>query len=609
MYVPATIVDPINLQSVSNTLLHLTTGDQGTIPARLMSLARCLGQGLAAQACLIQAINSEAQTLPCYWQDVSGLTLTAMMADVPASDTLEESSFTYKKYQCAQEVVITLAHLDADWSPCVPHNTLLLLLDTAAIAYKHLQLAQTHARQQSMQDIFAHFSQALKRSTEPSQLLPSTLQYFGQTLQVDRSFILLLKYKNPFNRAALPQARLTTAQQWQSPSWTDYALPPNHTFWLQDCPVCLFAWHHVPQQYLVPSSGTETNAATGNRWLELETFPQTLIVPLLGTPQQPSETPLVLGFMVLQRQEHKPWSETEQTLLDWMSSQISTALIHSNTLEQVKNLVDTRTAQLKGSLEVQARLYERTRQQVEQLQDLIALKNEFLDSVSHELRTPLTSMKVAIRMLRQTDSPPTARQEKYLDLLEQEWQREYNLIQNLLRLQKLESSSSLLPFEVFSVAEFIEQLVEPFEQRWQPQGLGLIVDVPPTLKLYSHADSLERIVNELLINAGKYADLDTTVTLVVQPKGDEIQFIVHNQGQGIDPEFHDQIFEKFFRGKRATQQAIAGTGLGLAMIKAMVKHLNGTVQVFSSLATEEELGETQFVVTLPQALEMVETVS
>lgn len=602
MSVPATIIDLTNLQSISNTLLHLTTGDHGTIQARLSSLARCLGQGLGAQACLIHAVNAhDEQECPCHWQDAPELTPTAMLVDNTALGDWENPLFSLRHYQCPSDIVVRLAHLDANWSPSIPHDTLLLLLNTAAIAYQNLQLTQTNTSQQSIQKVFTHFSQVLKQSTEPNQLLPSTLQYIGQSLQVDRSFILLLKYKNPFNRAALPQARLTTAQQWQSPPWMEHTLPPNHTFWLQDCPACLSAWHQVPQQHRVQGSATDVKATDGDYWLELETFPQTLIVPLLGTPQQPSTVPLVLGFMVLQR--HKPWSSMEQTLLDWMSNQLSTALIHNNTLEQVKNLVDTRTAQLKGSLEVQARLYERSRQQVEQLQDLIALKNEFLDSVSHELRTPLTSMKVAMRMLRQTESALTARQEKYLDLLEQEWQREYNLIQNLLRLQKLESSSGLLPFEEFSVAEFIAQLTEPFEQRWQPQGLDLVVNVPTTLTLYSHADSLERIINELLINAGKYAEPNTTVKLLVQPKADEIQFIVYNQGQGIDPELHTQIFEKFFRGREATQQAIAGTGLGLAMIKAMVKHLNGKVEVFSSLATEGQLGETQFVVTLPQAVE------
>jgi signal transduction histidine kinase len=337
----------------------------------------------------------------------------------------------------------------------------------------------------------------------------------------------------------------------------------------------------------------------GDRWLDTQNFPQLLLMPLLGIVRAPEQSPLVLGFMGWQRQQSLPWSTDELTLLDWVSSQVSTAIIHHNTLEQVQNLVDTRTAQLKGSLDVQARLYEKTRQQVEQQRKLIALKDEFLDSVSHELRTPLTSMKVAIRMLRNQELP-VDRQAKYFELLEQEWQREYDLIQNLLRLQKLESSASILPLQEFDVYEFVTQLAYPFEKRWQPRELTLELDVPPDIQINSHRDSLERIITELLTNAGKYADAKSTIRLTVESRGAWVTFNVHNIGEGISEEHQEQVFEKFFRGDGVTKQAIAGTGLGLALVKALVKHINGFVTVKSRVANIDERGETCFSIRIPR---------
>ncbi|MGB0560357.1 MAG: GAF domain-containing sensor histidine kinase [Spirulinaceae cyanobacterium] len=589
----------VNVQKISDRLLQLTTVDHIKVDSRLVALAECLGQGLGAQACRITPPTVLAAELPCFWYeaalDPNTLPWDSLFRPAGHSHPL------VKQFTCANGTTIRLAHGDAAWQPQMSTEQFHNLLNTAAIAYAHLQLCQQNHYQQSIQDVINHFSQTFKASPHLEDLLPATLRQLGQVLPIGRSFVLLLKYKNPFGRSLIPQARIQIAQEWQDPN----ILRPNdpddadapQSFLLADAPVCLQAWHGAPEPLEV-NQAPPLNAKACDRWLDWLTFPQLLLIPLLGAAQANEQRPLVLGFMGFQRQNPLDWSATEQALLDWVGSQISTALIHNNTLEQVQNLVDTRTAQLKGSLEVQARLYEKTRQQVEQLQELITLKNEFLDSVGHELRTPLTSMKVAIRMLRQTNLPAD-RQTKYLDLLEQEWQREFDLIQNLLSLQQMESSESLLPLQEIAAASFINQLAQPFEQRWQPQGLSLQVNVPPDLQLYSHASSLERIINELLTNAGKYADPNTTIRLGVTLKDATVELAVHNWGQGISPESQRHIFEKFFRGKGVAQRAIGGTGLGLAIVKALVKHLNGTIKLWSAPATHEQMGQTQFTIVIP----------
>jgi len=90
-----------------------------------------------------------------------------------------------------------------------------------------------------------------------------------------------------------------------------------------------------------------------------------------------------------------------------VSAQVSTAIIQTETLRQVQSLVEQRTVELR-EMSVQAKLYDRTRTQLEQLRHLNQAKDEFLSTVSHELRTPLTSMTLAIRMLRQVASPAIA---------------------------------------------------------------------------------------------------------------------------------------------------------------------------------------------------------
>jgi signal transduction histidine kinase len=122
--------------------------------------------------------------------------------------------------------------------------------------------------------------------------------------------------------------------------------------------------------------------------------------------------------------------------------------------------------------------------------------------------------------------------------------------------------------------------------------------------LYSDSDSLHRILLELLTNARKYADPGSTVDLTVEYQGElparQIQLIIRNIGAGITADELPQIFDKFRRGQGVTKQAIPGTGLGLALVKSLVEHLDGTITAASRPLADSPSWETWFTVTLPQ---------
>lgn len=292
-------------------------------------------------------------------------------------------------------------------------------------------------------------------------------------------------------------------------------------------------------------------------------------------------------------------------LINWVSVQIATAMIHHQTLSRVQSIVDERTAQLTHALEFQAKLTEKMRQQIDQLQKLNQLKDDFLNSMSHELKTPLTSMKMAIKMLRQERLPPTT-QEKYLNILEQEWNREYNLIKDLLTLQQVESGEFAFSPQELNLAHLIEPLANSFLDKWQSdKGLSLKIDLSDSaLNLYSDADSLQYIVEELLTNAGKYSAPDTNVEFSVQcdrQRDAVVAIAVSNYGAGILAEELPYVFEKFRRGKGVTDRAVQGTGLGLALVKYLVEHLNGTIEVTSEPVAESRMFRTTFTIKLPQS--------
>jgi signal transduction histidine kinase len=195
---------------------------------------------------------------------------------------------------------------------------------------------------------------------------------------------------------------------------------------------------------------------------------------------------------------------------------------------------------------------------------------------------------------------------KYLDILEQEWNREYNLIKDLLTLEQVESGELAFTPQQLNLSQIIADLSTSFTEKWDSdKGLTLKTHLSDTnLQFYSDFDSLHHILNELLLNAGKYSDADTTVDLSATArntlKGKEVEITVDNYGVGIEPDELPHIFDKFRRGKGVTDRAVPGTGLGLTLVKHLVEHLNGSINVTSEEVPNTHLYKTTFTITLPQ---------
>ena len=270
-------------------------------------------------------------------------------------------------------------------------------------------------------------------------------------------------------------------------------------------------------------------------------------------------------------------------------------------LPQVETLVEG-TVEL-HSLEIQA-LYEKTRQQIDQLRQLNQLKDEFLSNINHELRTPLTCMSLAIRLLRQPGIG-TELQTKYLDILEQQCTQEIKLVNDLLRLQELQSNQNPLQVETINLNLKIWDLVQSFEEKRKKLGLTIEINLPKApLMLQTEADSFDRILQELLTNACKYSNPDTTIVLTANQRAGAIVLSLTNISSNIFPEEITQIFDRFHRGRGVTQKAIQGTGLGLALVKCLVQHLSGTIDVSSYPDSHSTTSEICFTLTLPKLFEL-----
>ncbi len=231
---------------------------------------------------------------------------------------------------------------------------------------------------------------------------------------------------------------------------------------------------------------------------------------------------------------------------------------------------------------------------VAELEQLNLLKDDFLSTVSHELRTPLTNMKMALQMLK--NSSTAERRQRYLEILQNECNREIDLLNDLLDLQRLETApSSLLLGEAVSLQDWLPSIVEPFRVRTGQLQQTLQINLPPNVPvLVSNPASLHRMLAELLNNACKYTAANGEIVLSICYQSTEATtiFTISNSAE-IPADLLPRIFEKFFRVPKADPWKQGGTGLGLALVQKLVEQLQGTIKAESSG------GWTTFTVMLP----------
>ncbi|HIK29347.1 MAG: response regulator [Oscillatoriaceae bacterium SKW80] len=262
----------------------------------------------------------------------------------------------------------------------------------------------------------------------------------------------------------------------------------------------------------------------------------------------------------------------------------------------------------------QARLYELAQAQVRELQRLNYLKNDFLCTISHELRSPIASMKMVIKLLISTlqqerdiiaeKLPSLAHSDKalqYLQVLQEECDRELSLVEDLLNLQYLEAGTYSRQLSTLNLRDWIEHVIEPFHARTQNQQQIFRVNIAPDLPTTEiDSISVSRIITELLTNACKYTPTGETISLTVNIIRDEtpnqpcfLQIIITNTGVEIPSEELPRIFDKFYRIPNNDPWKYGGTGLGLALVQKLIQQSGG------SLTVESLNNLTQFIVRLP----------
>ena len=233
------------------------------------------------------------------------------------------------------------------------------------------------------------------------------------------------------------------------------------------------------------------------------------------------------------------------------------------------------------------------RAQNQSLRELDRLKDEFIGLVSHEIRTPLASIIGYVELLREEGvSGPDA--DLCAEVIERNAKRLQHLVGDLLFLSQIQSGKMAMEFQDADLAGIAASALEELRPEAQRKHIDLALSATDVPRLALDPMRIAQLLGNLLSNAVKFSPDGGRVEVRLRREGDQVVLAVADTGIGIPAADRERVFERFFRTAIAARHAIQGTGLGLAVTKAIVEAHHGTIAVDS----DEGRGST-FTVCLP----------
>ncbi len=221
---------------------------------------------------------------------------------------------------------------------------------------------------------------------------------------------------------------------------------------------------------------------------------------------------------------------------------------------------------------------------VTDLRRLEKMRRDFVSNVSHELKTPLTSIQAYADTLLNGGLEDEDSSRMFVERIVEQSERLSMLIQDLLRLAKIESEPEAFQIEHCDALDVASTAFQDHQTVAETRQIALSMDTPDgPLGVLADADGLRTILNNLLTNAINYTLAGGQVRLVVRRDGERVLFEVSDTGVGIAKEHQSRVFERFYRVDKARTRSVGGTGLGLAIVRHLVEVMQGEISLESEL--------------------------
>ncbi|MFY0605447.1 MAG: response regulator [Cyclobacteriaceae bacterium] len=239
---------------------------------------------------------------------------------------------------------------------------------------------------------------------------------------------------------------------------------------------------------------------------------------------------------------------------------------------------------------------EEIRYQAEKLQTLDNAKSRFFANISHELRTPLTLIQAPLEsVLNGSLGKVNDSIKSNLELSRSSSRKLLNLVGEILELSKLEAGKLELKLEAVKCYDLIKRIFFTYQSIAETRNVRLKMDYRLKEDSIVKVDigKLEKVLDNLLSNAVKFTPDKGEIKMTVENHNDRLHISVEDNGEGIDKEELDQIFDRFYQAGKKNQY-VGGTGIGLSLAKELSHLMEGTLDVDSSVG----IG-TRFTLSIP----------
>ncbi len=220
------------------------------------------------------------------------------------------------------------------------------------------------------------------------------------------------------------------------------------------------------------------------------------------------------------------------------------------------------------------------------------LRRSFVANVSHELRSPMTSISGFVDGILD-GTIPEDRQNKYLQIVSDEVHRLSRLVSRMLEITVLQASDITAQSTTFDFCELLRRAAISFEQRVDEQGISLNIEIPShAINIFANEDALYQVIYNLIDNAVKFSEQNSSVDIKAFEKGDKLTFSVRNYGAEIPQAQLKHVFDRFHKADSSRSKDRSGLGLGLYIAKTIINQHKGKIWAIS------ENGYTEFLFTI-----------
>lgn len=226
-----------------------------------------------------------------------------------------------------------------------------------------------------------------------------------------------------------------------------------------------------------------------------------------------------------------------------------------------------------------------------ELSGIETLRTDFIANVSHELKSPLAAIQNYAVLLQSEDLSPQEIKE-YSRAITESSKHLTELISNILKLNKLENQDIFPEFSDYDLSEQLIQCILGFETILEEKNINIETDIEDGVSVNADESLMELVWNNLISNAVKFTKENGKIRFSLSRTQEGVTVVVTDNGEGMDPETCQHIFEKFYQGD--TSHAVKGNGLGLALVKRILDIHHGEIHI------ESQRGEgSTFTVILP----------